>query len=39
MLQQQRVARLRRRLEEEGLDGVFLGPSSDLEYLSGLVLF
>lgn len=39
MLQQQRVARLRRRLEEEGLDAVYLGPSSDLEYLSGLVLF
>ena len=39
MLQRKRLARVRERLEAEGLDAVFLGPSTDLEYLSGLTLF
>ncbi|WP_245522654.1 aminopeptidase P family N-terminal domain-containing protein [Thermanaerovibrio velox] len=35
----ERLERLMERLEEEGLDGLFVGPSGDLLYLVGLDLF
>jgi Xaa-Pro aminopeptidase len=39
MLHTQRIAKLTRILSSKGLDAIFAGPSTDLEYLAGLKLF
>lgn len=39
MLMSHRLDRLMARLSEEGMDGLFVGPSGDLLYLTGLDLF
>ena len=36
MIRKERVARLAEELRRRGLDAVYLGPSTDLEYISGL---
>ena len=36
MIRKERVARLAEELRKRGLDAVYLGPSTDLEYISGL---
>ena len=38
-LRRDRIEGLLARLSEEGMDGIFLGPSGDLTYLTGLELF